>query len=667
MIMNNEQKFSEIINNKKKIALKKLIEEMNAEKLVLLQMFLDENTIEYDDEIIDYHKLVAYLKRNLDNGTKKIVLNKCNEIDNSFQQLIDSLSNGSTNSFDIFVKKTFNIIKPISVGLAINTAVQLAPTPVTKLVPMGIGVLYGGYKLCKNHKYKKVVDKETKLNLKIQNREFKYDEKSNLVDTRFTEEEQQMIRNKLREMNINFTDLGYQSLRSVIYSLPYEKKIDLVMYLEGKTNRADFLKELKKYNSITSIEKHRFVPVTTVLTAETLEQLGLMNIIQTTGLVALNGLLVSRLTSSLTGNNRLLSSLAGLMTSGATLTGMDSPIIQAETVLISVIFAEIIRVVAKTIRSVKNGVNNKKIGKKFLEIEEKKYSTLDKEEKRLLEDYINSSEISNHIGESIMIELITNYIRNNLKVDLKDAPKNIHQLGLIINGLKPHHKKKIHQLMEEFKYFNKHNNNQFVHKVEKMFKATGMAAILGLAGMSVVDIFTNGEFLNGISEKLFFVDAPDPVVVQVEHVATVTNDPGLGLVRNNENGEHILETTYIANVGNEVFNTHCNYYHDPNWLMEQTGMTIDEYMGHYTLEDYQAYNSVAETLMQSPYFSEADINQISHFKEYLEMMIAKRERAEILSDTGVAVSSVAALAGIIGRDKIDDDKIRGTVHVKKRK
>jgi len=661
--MNNEQEFKEIITNNKRIALKKLIQEMNDEKLVFLQMFLNDSNIDYDRRIYDYYKLVNSLKRTLDKDTKKIVLDKCNQIDRNFQELIDGLSNGSTNSFNKFIKNAFNIVKPISVGLAINTAVQLAPTPVTKLVPMGIGALYGGYKLCKNHKSRRVIEKDAKLNLKIQNREFKYDGKNNLVDTRFTSDEQSLIRAKLKEMNIDFKDFGYQSLRSVIYSLPYEKKIDLVMYLEGKTNRNDFLKELKKYNSISSVEKHRFVPVTTVLTAETLEQLGLMNIIQTTGLVALNGLLVQKLTSSLT-DSKTLGVLAGLMTSGATLTGLDSPIIQAETVLISIIIAEIIRVFAKTIRSIKNGINNKKITKKFLEIEKEKYSSNDNDEEQLLKDYMNNFEVKNYISENIIIELITNYIRNNLKVDIKDTPKNIYQLGLVINRLKPYQKRKIHKLMEEFKYFNKHPNNQFKHNLEKMLKVTGMTAILGLAGMSIADIFTKGELLKGITEKYFFVDAPEPFVIEVEHTKQVTNDPGIGLVRNNESGEHILETTYTANVGNEAFNTHCNYYHDPNWLMEQTGMTLDEYMGRYTLEDYQNYKSVADILVQSPYFSEADINQINNFKQFLEIMIAKRERAQILSEVGIGVATASSLAGLVGRDKDTKDKIPGTVHKK---
>lgn len=361
--MNEKQDFKQTIAKNKKIALKKLIDEMDDEKIVLLQMFLDDSSIQYDNNILEYRKLVDSLKKNLDKDTKKIVLDKCNEIDQSFQKLIDDLSNGSENAFDRFVKKTFNIVKPISVGLAINTIVQLAPTPVTKLIPMGIGILYGGYKLCKNHKYKKIISKEEKLNSKLQNHEFKYDKKGNLIDTRFTNEEQALIRSKLKEMGIVFKDFGYQSLRSIIYSLPYEKKIQLLMYLEGKTNRADFDKELKKYNSISNIEKRRFLPVTTVLTAEALQQMGLLGIIQTTGLVALNGILASKLTKDLTGSN-VLSSLSGLLSSGATLTGLNSPIIQTETVLLSLIVAEIIRIFVKTIKSIKNGITDRKISKK---------------------------------------------------------------------------------------------------------------------------------------------------------------------------------------------------------------------------------------------------------------------------------------------------------------
>ena len=154
--MNKEQEIKQVINKNRRIALKKLVESMNDEKLVILQMFLDESSIDYDEDIVDYYKLVDKLKKTLGKETKKIVLNKCLEIDKAFENLISGLSNGSTTSFETFTKNLYNVVKPVSIGLALNTAVKLAPTPVTKLVPMSIGVLYSGYKLCKNHKYKMI-------------------------------------------------------------------------------------------------------------------------------------------------------------------------------------------------------------------------------------------------------------------------------------------------------------------------------------------------------------------------------------------------------------------------------------------------------------------------------------------------------------------------------
>lgn len=650
--MNKAPEVKQTLEKNRKNALKKLIDGMNAEKLSLLKVFLDNSSIKYDSGITDYYKLIDSLKKTLDKKTKKDVLDKCNEIDNSCQNLINNLSKGSENAFDEFMKKVFNIVKPISVGLAINTAVQLAPTPITKLIPMGIGVLYGGYKLCKNNQIKKVINKEEKLNLKIQSRELKYDEKNNLIDTRFSLEEQNLIRSKLKEMKVEFKDFGYQSLRSVVYGLPYEQKIQLVMYLEGRTNRAEFLKELKKYNSIPGIEKRRFVPVTTALTAKTLEQMGLLNIIQTTGLVALNGMLATKLTKNLTGSN-ILGTLSGLLTSGATLTNMNSPIIQAETVLISIIIAEIIRVFAKTVRSIKNGIHNKKISKKFLEIEKEKYKDYDNIEKNLVQEYMNSDEVSKYIGESIIVSLITNYVKNNLNVDIKTSPKNINQLSLIINGLKPAQKRKIHSLLEELKYFNKNPNNQIIHKIEKMLKTTGLVAMFGLAGLSVVDIFTKGEFLAGISEKLFFTDAPAPVIIETQHTKTVTNDPSAGLIRTNENGEHVMETTYeIAEQG--AFNTRCNYYYDQKWLMDDTGMTVEEYLGNHPIKIYEADKDVAELLLKSPNFSDSDKIQLNKYLEFLQQMIKKRQEVKTLGKKGTYISISAAAAGAIGSGNADE-------------
>lgn len=660
--MNSNVELKEEIKKSKKIALKKLVREMNYEKLVILQSFLTEYSIKYDDNINDYYTLINYCKKNLDKNTLKVVLDKCNEIDKSFQELINALSNGSTNSFDNFFHNIINIAKPLSVGLALNTAVKLAPTPVIKLVPMSIGLIYSGYKLCKNHKYKKLINKETRLNLRLQNHEFKYDANGKLVDTRFNDAEQKLIRNKLKEMKVNFVDLGYNSLRSCIYSLTEEQKVQLLMCLEGKTNRKDFDNEIKKYNEVSFLEKKRSLPLTTVFSTGVLEQVGILNIIQTTGLVALNGMLAAKLTESITNKNVTLSALAGILSSSATAFNLDSPVIQVETVFIGVIIAETIRLVANSVRNFKNSIENNKLTKAYLQIELEKYCDMDNEEKKRVSDYINSSEISKHIGESVIIDILTRYIENNLRVPITSKPKNVHQLSLIINGLNTNQKRKIHNLMDEFKHFNKHTNNQFLRCLEKMLKTTGMMAIFGIAGLSIVDIFTKGEFLNNLNQQLFFKEAPSATTIEVEYVNEVVQNPGLGLTRPNENGEHILTTTYKANVGNEAFNTHCNYYYDPIWLKEQTGMTIDEYMGHYRLEDYESYKNVADTLLSSPYFTEADKQQLNVFKEFLEMMIKKRKDAQVISEVGSVVAGVSAGAGIIGSGKGTKKKIKGTVH-----
>ena len=681
--MNNEK---EIVNKNKRIALKKLIDEMNKEKLSVLRNFLDQSSIIYDKEINDYYKLVNNLKKKLNKHTKEIVLSKCDEIDKAFDELINGLSNGSTTAFNKFTQNIFNIAKPISVGLALNTAVKLAPTPVTKLVPMGIGVLYSGYKICKNQKYKRIISKETKLNLMLQNCEFKYNEKGTLIDTRFTKEEQDLIRAKLKEMGVNFVDLGYNSLRTAIYSLSTDQKIQLIMHLQGKQNLVEFNKELKKYNKSPFLAKKRSIPITTVFTTGALEQLGVLNIIQITGLSALNGFLASELTKRITNNNITLSALAGLLMTSSTMANPDSQIIQAETFLIGSIITGVFTGIVSAVKNIKNSVDNNKLTKVYLQIEQEKYGELDNEEKKLLADYINSPEISEKIGESIMIDILVKYIENNLKIKLEPRPKNVYQLKLVVNNLKPGQKRKIHSLMEEFKHFNKHPNNQFLHFLEKALKATGMTAILGLAGFSVVDIFTKGEFLNNIYDQLYFYDSPfgnyDVIETEINKSSITMGDIDYssGKVREYHFRGNVEDFPELLNLDGGTYNQEELFWLYKNaHTYSSTSAPAFEWSGNVSAEQLcQNLNSMKLDDLrviksQFDIFNGAkSSDSLTKFGKHLETLIASREKDIMFSEIGSGVA-----IGVAGSSYVSDmherknkekenNKMLGTVHSKRK-
>lgn len=549
MMSNEEQQKLEKQENKnfkktaeknRKKSIKQLVEKMNAEKLRVLQKYLEESNITFDASINDYYKLKKYLKDKLSKEVYATIDDKCKEIDSSFENLINDLSNKSTIGFDKFVDGIGKILKPVSIGLALNTAFRLAPTPVTKLAVGAVSAVYTGYNLIKNNKYKKIITREGKLNEMLQDLEFKYDDDGNLIDTRFSKVEQEIIRNKLKEMDVQFIDAGYQTLRSVLYGLDYDKKIKIVMALSGATDVKKFEKELNKYGKKSLFNSKAFLPVTTVASSALLQCLAAL----------VNGTVVDLAIDKIF-NNSILGKVSGSLAALLTVVNKNNPLIQAETLFLGTVIATLTKTIGKIVSSIKKNSANKKLKAAYDKIENDKYKDEIIEEQKKLREMLMNSKATEHLGELAIIEIVTEYIRDNLGIEVAETPKNIYQLGELLKSLKPKDRSKVNKLMEEFDYFNDKPNNQIRRKLEKIAKATGMAAVFGLAGMSVVDIFTGGEFLNDVRDKLFFYDSSIGNY-EIESALVLENE-----VRDASKGIYLGDTVNIYKTTSEETTVNC--------------------------------------------------------------------------------------------------------------
>ncbi len=166
-----------------------LIDKMYEEKLRLLKTFLEESNIFYDDSITDYDELVTYLKKTLTGSTKDLVFERIKAINDTVEDTVAELSKGSTTAFSRFADKVKALIKPLAIGLAFNTAIQLAPGGnIVRLTLFGVSVLYNGYKIIKTNIANKEYVKEINLDKYLRNLELSFSG-NKLVDTRFNAED----------------------------------------------------------------------------------------------------------------------------------------------------------------------------------------------------------------------------------------------------------------------------------------------------------------------------------------------------------------------------------------------------------------------------------------------------------------------------------------------
>ena len=114
-------------------------------------------------------------------------------------KLSQNSSTFSKKENEELTKKIKDISSATSIALASRTALILAPTLGIKIAIAGAIAGVTGYKLIKEAKYKKVISREIECNRVIEKLELTFDKNGKIIDTRFSQSVQELIRDYFKE------------------------------------------------------------------------------------------------------------------------------------------------------------------------------------------------------------------------------------------------------------------------------------------------------------------------------------------------------------------------------------------------------------------------------------------------------------------------------------
>ncbi len=631
-----------------------LIDKMYEEKLRLLKTFLEESNIFYDDSITNYDELVTYLKKTLTGSTKDLVFERIKAINDTVEDTVAELSKGSTTAFSRFADKVKALIKPLAIGLAFNTAIQLAPGGnIVRLTLFGVSVLYNGYKIIKTNIANKEYVKEINLDKYLRNLELSFSG-NKLVDTRFNAEDQEKIRAFLSAHNIPFNDTGYQSLREVIYSLDFDTKLDLVCELTGKDEkeRKNFLDNLAHQKKVEDFDKEKnklfeFLKRNSGVGVKAALATGAPFL---SGFV--NGLLAKEITEGVF-KNEFLAKFSGIAAFIGTLANSNKILVGVESYLLLSFLGSIGKLIKNLFNNVKERKKNSALFEEYARIEGSKYADDDLvENRKVLETY---SDEESKGTPYIIIDILIEYL-NYLGVDTKDAPRNIDGLTRFLKSdkLNNSQRNKVRSFMKELAYFNEHKNNKFIRNLEKILKGTGTIAVLGLAGMSVYDLISGHTFFNDLYQKLYFEEADVARIVSQESKIVSTRKEAFPEAEGYDvftfkltEGENagLYSTNKIKlqkGADYELFDTVNDAIADSIIARETTYQRAVELLNPINNESLSHIRSYAD-LMNIPEYDDTR----THLLEIIDQIIEARQRDRMLANQeGLAAAALAAGTGL---------------------
>ena len=508
---------------KKKKVMTELKSKLEQAKLNLIYTELDNLNIPHNKSF----KTVKDLKKSLKQYLNKLDYNKAtsaiDNIEKKLEGMVDELEKGSTNAFTKLMTSPLSktIAKTLGISLAGRTALLLAPTIGTKaLVAAGLGS-YALYRLIKNRKDIIKANQENELNNMLMELETTKDG-NEYIDTRFSEQIQEEIKNFLKTNNIEYVDTGYRSLREAIYSLDFNKKRSLIEILNSKIG-----KELNIEERMKKAKRKLNVVATTSSTVGTGFAVG-ASVASTVNSVdpailsgALDGTLLGAWIKSKTGKNWFTAIDTGLGIIGGMgvehipiIGGVMEKFFAAQNLAtLSVIGATggLITGGALTAASIAKNIHShikaNKETKKFLKLDSSKYAEEDKKEMEIIREKLH--EPKNQI-EVIMLDIIIGYLKEN-NIQLSKTPNSIEELSECIKELDKDKRKIANDIT--LRISNElHNNPQFVSELKKAGKISIGLFTAGLALMSVYDIIKGGTFLPELSQKLFPEDNINKIV-----------------------------------------------------------------------------------------------------------------------------------------------------------
>lgn len=518
-----------------------LRKKLQAEKVTLAREALKSEGIEITDEAFDIISLKHELKEKVPKTVYESLEAKVDGISENLDELLENLENGTANSIQKFFKKTEKFFKPIAksatFGLASRAAVVLAPTVTSKLVVSGALTARAVYKLVKNKKAGKVISKESECNRILNELEITKDSSGAVLDTRFSNDVQDSIREFLKSQNVEFLDTGYLSLRQTIYSLDLEKKKTLCNIINNKLGRninieerlnskkSSFFKDIKKTAISTTAGFTTGVGVATAVNS--VNPAILAGPINGTALgVALNGLLKDGNASAIAGGTLGIGS--SFLVQLVPFAGEVAKNVEAAENLIAsaavgglvgagVGVASVLGTKAvKTIKNMHNQFSAMKEQKQLLEFDSFKYKDDNQAEIEKMQEITLKS---NTPEEQILFNLVYEYMNEEMKVEFSETPTTLSQLAQCISSCDKKQKAKLHSFVGKLRECN-NDRSDFVNTMAKVGNAAKLVATVGLAGLSTLDIIKDGTLLPEISRKVF-KNVPDNIYLKIPEKPTI--------------------------------------------------------------------------------------------------------------------------------------------------
>lgn len=513
----NYPSFNTRVRTNKEKVIKQLEQKVEDGKLDMLKASLKEKNIPFDETITDYYKLVDTLQNSL-NGEELAIANKIvNNINREIDRMVKSLKDGSSNAFTKFLQSVNEkILTPVGTvvtnTLAMNTVMSLIPSIPIKA---GISVILTGLSILNINKidrYKIDTNRTYELDKILQELETTQDKDGQIIDTRFSDNDQSIIRSFLRTNNVIYEDTGYLSLREAIYSLDNEKKEELCLKLNMNQNQQERLNKLND-SLFTRLRKKFITPIAVAATSGVGIATSINSVDPTMLAAPLNGTLLGNIISKLT-DSKVIGWISGIITGGLNFIGKFIPAIGGLVNKVSAIENIAVLAVAgagvgllgvigkgiyDAIKNRKEIFNTQKNRKKIIEKDNLLYGEKDVEEINKMREVLRER---SRKEESFIVNIVCQYM-NELDINYDKVPKNIDELQQVINGLSNSDKNKVNKLFNDLADFLDREPNKFKRCMKKASKFIKTIVTVGLAGMSVTNILTSGGFFAFIKTKLF--------------------------------------------------------------------------------------------------------------------------------------------------------------------
>lgn len=539
--MNNFLNELELSKNK---AIKRLDVTLKDAKFETIKLLLKEKSIVIPNEIDNLNSLKKYLKSKLNDKDKACIDEVFHKADLAIENTISELKKGSQTAFTNFLKNARNILEPLTQSiidsLALKTVITLMPTITLKLSLSTILLVINGYKLSKNIKYKNMVNKSYECNRILSQLEITKDENGNIIDTRFDQETVKTINEFLKRNKITYLNTGYLSLRECLMKLDTTKKEELINIINNLNgNKIDVNKILAKYDETLKdkIKKNILKPIVVggAAGASFATSVNAIEPALTAGIY--NGTFIGTILSKLS-NSKLIGFLSGITTNVGAFFLKYIPLagpafenfMAYENLIVSSILGGVVSISYQTLKNILKGslnvkekITNNKEHLNNLELDSRLYYDENIEELRKINEYYKLNGPNN--DEIAIMVIVMRYMEEN-NIIIENKPTCLNDLKFIISNLNKKDKRKINKLLNDLETLYKNNYSYFKKYISSLGNMLYLSISLSLAGLSIIDIVYNGEFLTNLSDALYNRDKQlTPIDITKVNFASNNNVP----------------------------------------------------------------------------------------------------------------------------------------------